>query len=119
MTGMDEIVSLRRAGLRPSAVFVDLVAEAPSDEFVLSACGVVEVAIGRADRLSEIDFRPLVGLRVHISDFTGDRQRHRRAAAMVAAVEPSHLVMPVWEGDTLAVHQRWAGSPARTETFRV
>jgi len=118
MTGMDVVIALRRSGVKPSAVFIDLVKEAPRDPYALGPTGIVNINIARTDSLAEIDFRPLVGLRVHVIDHVDDRARHRKVAAMVAAVNPVHLTMPVWEGDTLAVHQRWAGEPARTETYR-
>ena len=119
MTGMDMVVELRCAGAKPSGVFVDLVDEARSDPYALSDTGIVNVNIGRTDRLADIDFRPLVGLRVHVYDFIGDRARHRRAAALIAAVEPELLVMTVVDGDNLVVHRRFAGDPARTETLHL
>ena len=119
MTGMDVVVELRRSGLKPRAVFVDLVANAPRDPHALSASGIVNVNIARTDSLADIDFRPLVGLLVFVCDFDGTGTRHRTAATMLAAIEPRHLVMPIWHGETLVVHQRWAGTPARTETIRI
>lgn len=121
MTGMPTVVALRRDGLKPAAVIVDLVDQLgrlDSEQFALTASGMVSVTIPRADSLASLDFRPLVGLTVHLHDSTGDLKRHRKAAKLIAAVDPAHLVMPVWEGQELAIHQRWAGSPARTETFR-
>jgi hypothetical protein len=122
-TGMQTIIDLRREGSKPRAVFVDLVefiGAYDAEEFCFdSASGIVHVCIGPDERVADIDFRPLIGLRVYVSDFTGDGARHRKASAMVAAVEPAHLLMPVQEPDRLTVHQRWAGAPVRTETFHV
>jgi len=115
---MDVVIELRRSGVKPAAVFVDLVREAPRDPYALGPTGIVNVNIGRSDSLSEIDFRPLVGLRVHVIDNVGDLARHRKVAAMVASVDPAYLVMPVLDGASLVLHQRWAGNPARTETVR-
>ncbi len=121
MTGLQTVVALRREGLKPSAVIVDLVEQLgklDTETFALSPAGFVSVTIPRADSLAGLDFRPLVGLTVHLHDSTGDSKRHRQAARLIAAVNPAHLVMPAWDSDALAIHQRWAGDPARTETIR-
>ncbi len=120
MTGMDTVIDLRRAGRRPGAVFVRLVDLAPRDPYALSSTGNVAIDIARADSLATIDFRPLVGLTVVVSDHADDRARHRKVAALIAAVEPALLVMSVTDGDTYCVHRRWAATadaPARTETL--
>lgn len=119
MTGMEAVIGLRRARLRPSAVFVNLVHRARRDDAPLSPQGIVTVDIGADESLTSLDLRPLVGLHVHVTDFTADRLRHRKVAAMVAAVDPYLLVMPVRQGDDVVVHRRFAGSPPRTETIRL
>ena len=117
MTGMDTVIKLRCAGLKPRAVFVGLVQVAPRNDYPLSSTGIVSVDIARADRLSDIDLRPLIGLVVHVQDFDDDRARHRALAAMVAKVEPALLVMPCVATDgAVILHKRYAGTPARTET---
>lgn len=127
MTGLEAVATLRRKRARPRVVFVDL--ERPSTERLPSWWsneeldpGLLHVTIGPDDALADIDFRALTGLNVHVSDYVGNKRRYRKLAAMIAEVEPAHLVMPVWEGDTLVVHQRWAATPeakARTTTYRV
>ena len=119
MNGMDAVLALRRSGVKPAAVFVDLVAKAKPDRYAMSRSGIVTVDIGRADSIADADFRPLVGLRVFVSDMAGDMTRHRRCASMIAAINPKHLVMPIWIGEKLTVHQRWAGTPIRTESYSV
>ena len=123
MIGMQTVIELRRGRVKPSAVFVSLVERLgplDTERYAMSPSGIVEVSIERADSLAGIDFRPLTGLMVVLHDHTSDTARHRRVAAEIARIKPSHLVMPVWEGDTLAVHQRWQAEPtARTETYRV
>ena len=119
MNGMAEVLALRRSGVKPAAVFVDLVAMAKPDRYAMSRSGIVTVDIGRAESLADVDFRPLVGLQVFVSDIAGDIARHRRCAALIAAINPRHLVMPIWRGEKLTVHQRWAGTPVRTESYSV
>ena len=122
MTGMKTVTALRRAGVKPKAVFVDLVERLGMHEteaYALAPSGIVAVNIVRGNSLTDIDFRPLVGLRVFLNDYAGDAKRFRKVANLIAAVNPAHLIMAVQEGETLAVHQRWAGDPVRTETFRV
>lgn len=128
MTGLEAIATLRRKRVRPGAVFVDL--EHPSTERLpawwnadeLDPAALLHVTIAPADALADIDFRALTGLVVYVLDNTNSLRRYRKVAAMIAEVEPAHLVMPLWEGDTLVVHQRWAATasaPVRTTTCRV
>jgi len=119
MTGMDVVIELRLARMKPTAVFVDLVASAGGDDFAMSSSGTVYVNIGADESLADLDFRPLVGLTVHVNDCAGDHGRHRRVAALVAAVEPALLVMPVVCDGGYVVHRRFAGSPPRTETLHL
>lgn len=127
MTGLEAVVAMRRRRVKPGAVFVDLERAArprgPSwwDDDELNP-SLLHVAITPSDALADIDFRALTGLVVYVLDNTSSLRRYRKVAAMIAEVEPAHLVMPVWEGDTLVVHQRWAATdtaPARTATYRV
>jgi len=120
--GMKTLIGLRREGHQPGAVFVYLVPQlGPLDveRYALSLQGNVDVSIPASEPLSGIDFRPLVGLQVHVTDVTGDRARHRKVAAMVAEVNPRLLVMPVADGDGFTVHIRRAGDPPTTETIRM
>lgn len=119
MTGMECVIDLRLAKLKPAAVFVYLVHHVASNPCPMGPSGIVSVDIPTADSLASLDFRPLVGLTVHVVDTTGRRDRHRKVAAMVAEVNPALLVMPVPSGDQVLVHRRFAGTPARTETIRL
>lgn len=118
MTGLDAVVRMRENHLKPGAVFIDLggpvlrdgrpnAVQADEDAALDDESNIVHVVIAGNQALSEIDFRSLTGLVVHLFDNVGNARRHHRAAALIAAVRPAHLVMPVWEdGDVLAVHQR-------------
>jgi hypothetical protein len=124
MTGMQTLIALRKAGVRPNVVFVDLVKEIgkyDAEPYSLNEyTGIVSVNVADGESLNDLDFRPLVGLRVHASDNTENPARYRRLCSLIAKVNPEHLVMAVWRGEELTVHQRWAGAPdARTESFSV
>lgn len=115
MTGLDTVVQIRRRGLKPKAVFIDLVQSKSNIVQPLSEHGIVNIEIVADEQISCIDFRPLVGLSVHVYDNTASPKRHRRVAAMVAAIAPSLLVVPVPEGSTWTVHRRFAnGTSDRT-----
>lgn len=115
MTGLDTVLQLRRQGVKPQAVFIDLVRSRSAIVEPLANSGIVNVEIVAGDSISGMDFRPLVGLPVHVYDNTDSPKRHRKVAAMVAAVAPSLLVVPVPEGPTWTVHRRFAdGTTDRT-----
>ena len=112
MTGLQTVVNLRREGFKPSAVVIDLVetiSPIDTEENSLSASGIVSVNIARTDSLSDIDFRPLHGLTVHLH---GERLRQARAAKLIAEVHPTRLVVPVERLDGWTVHIRHADKPA-------
>jgi len=122
MTGLQTIRAMRSDGLKPGAVFVYLVPQLgplDAEQYALSQQGNVDVSIAADESLAGIDFRPLVGLYVHVVDVANDPVRHRKAAALVAEVNPRVLVMPVADGDGFTVHVRRAGEPATTETIRM
>lgn len=115
MTGLDTVIDLRNRGLKPKAVFVDLVLAPAAIEDPLSLSGIVNVEILASDSLASIDFRALVGLTVHVYDNAGDPNRQRKVASMVAAVEPALLVVPMVGGATWTVHRRFAGDPPTSD----
>ena len=119
MTHLDLIADIRRRGLKPDAVFVDLVSAIDAGNDGLSLTGHVVCEIAQHEALADIDFRPLRGLRVHLQDIAGDLERHRRAAALIAAVEPACLVMPIHDDEGMTLHRRFAGNPATSDTYRV
>lgn len=102
MKGLRELVEIRAKGLRPRAVWVDLVkAHGPWDS--LSRFGNLTVEILPSDSLAELDFRPLVGLDVTVSDHTDAPARLKRIAAMVGAIKTNTLVMR--DGDRLHIRR--------------
>lgn len=121
VTGMHTVIALRKNGLKPAAVVVDLVhtiGKYDAEKFAFNeSSGIVSVNIAAAESLNDIDFRPLVGLQVFVHDNTGNRARHRRVCALIANSEAEHLVMPVWDGVDVTVHQRWSGTPPRSESY--
>ncbi|MEI2676499.1 MAG: hypothetical protein V9G29_00740 [Burkholderiaceae bacterium] len=111
MTGLSELIALRRSGLKPAAVFIDIVSSRAAIFAPIGDNGIAYLEIEASDCLASIDFRPLVGLNVAIFDNTGNDRRHRQVAALVRAVEPARLVVPIAAGGTWAVHCRHAGNP--------
>ena len=119
MTGMETVADLRRDGVKPAAVVIDVVTTIraiDAEAYALSPSGIVSVHIARADSLADIDFRPLHGLTVHIH---GERERQARVSKLVAAVEPARLVVPVENDDGWTVHIRIAGNPPTSEVFAI
>lgn len=119
MTGLKTVSALRRDGLKPAAVAVDLVetiGQFDHEDYALSAAGIVNVHIARADSLADIDFRPLVGLTVIIH---GERKRQARVAKLIAAVEPALLVVPVEHDGGWTVHRRFSGAPITQDRFEI
>lgn len=123
MTGMQTIIDLRRGRQQPGAVFVYLVpANGATDieRYALSPQGNVAVNIAASESLGDIDFRPLVGLHVEIRDTTNDPIRHRKAAELIAAVNPRFLVMPIATERGFTVHVRDSSTqPPTTSTVRL
>jgi hypothetical protein len=116
MKGMDTVISVRREGMKPSCVLVYLVDAIDHEGASISEKGTVIVEIAKHESLSDIDFRPLVGLYVLLCDVVDDMARYRQLGALVAAVNPSRLVMPIDDGETYTVHRREGG---KTESFRL
>jgi hypothetical protein len=123
MTGLDTILEMRRRRKKPSAVMIDMVLRRTfhSDPlFRVSPTGIVQVEIEEADSLTDIDFRCLTGLHVQLYDhLTGNAARHRRAAAMIAAVNPAILVVATATDTGWTVHTRRTGTPPTTESMRL
>jgi hypothetical protein len=110
------VIALRNAGLKPRAVFLDLVAAKFRKQPTITEGGVVTCQIVPDQSLADIDCRPLVGLTVHVQDFTGSRDRHRALARLVAAAGPALLVMPVLANDGgLTLHKRFANGETTTD----
>lgn len=92
MKGLRDLAEIRAEGLRPRAVWVELI-KAHGPWSVLSRQGNLTIEILPTDSLAELDFRPLVGLDVTVSDHTGNQTRLKRIAAMVGAIKTKTLVM--------------------------
>jgi hypothetical protein len=111
---MSTLVSLRRSGSKPGAVFVYLIEQHDTKQPSMSQHGNAAIEIRSADAVADIDFRPFVGLNVHLCDVVGDTQRYRQIAKGIAAAKPARLVMPIETADGMVVHQLEHG---KTETF--
>lgn len=120
MIGMDRVAELRRSGLRPIAVFVqlrDVIAPAGPMADPLGHAGLVTVQIADDESLGDLDLRPLTGLKVCVESFTNDRSRLMDLAVRISKLEPSLLWCPEIDGSSPAVHVRRKGPPATSETY--
>lgn len=115
MKSMDLVLEMRRRGLRPKAVFIDLVDKPSIAVDPLSRHGIVTLEILASEPISAFDFRPLTGLAVHVYDQVGDPYRQRKVASAVVEVEPSLLVVAMPEGATWTIHRRFSGNPETTD----
>lgn len=113
MKGLDAIAKIRAAGMKPKAVHVHLVASLTASHQVVSRAGSVTCELAAHESLSDLDLRPLVGLQVITADFSGNRERHRRLAKLIAQQEPSILCM--FDGSTL--YRRTGGANPQTEVI--
>lgn len=111
MTGLDTIVGLRSRGVKPRAVHVYLVVALDPGQPALSRSGSVTCEVALHESLSDLDLRPLHGLYVLTHDLTGNRERHRRLARLVAEQDPAQLC--TFDGSTL--YRRIAGETPTTE----
>lgn len=109
MTGMRELIETRFGGLKPSSVWVYLVPKASRLVGYLGD-GMFAIEIGEADRIRDIDFRPLIGLSVAVTDKVGDVQRHRESCRLIAKANPSRLDMICRAADGWTVHTLEAGN---------
>ena len=102
MKALDFLAKLRSAGVKPSYVMLDL-ADKPIKPWC-SQTGAVHAEIGSAERLTEIDFRPLVGLQVQLGDRSDNAARLRKVSKLVAAEKPAMLAVFT----PTAMHRLWA-----------
>ena len=121
MNGMEQVIAVRQRRAKPEAVTVRLVREPQRHPFGLSwldfgaDSGHFTVEVLPGDGITGLDFRPLTGLFVTVEDEADSPSRHRKVAALVAAVEPETLVMPCRDADGTTLHIRRRGV---TETHR-
>lgn len=120
MTNLDVIADVRKAGYKPRAVQIHLVETIDTGMLPMSGYGSVTCELAAHESLADLDLRPLRGLFVLTFDFTGNRDRHRHFAKLVADTEPSILVMHDTDisGHGM-IYRRFAGDPPRTESFRL
>lgn len=96
MTGMKTLLALRQRKVKPTAVFVDLVhtiAKYDAEHYSFAEySGIVSINIADSDSLNDIDFRPLVGLDVFVTDHTSNRARYMRLLDMAADAQTARTV---------------------------
>lgn len=114
MRGMSALMALRLQRIKPDAVFVYLVERKDDQQPIMSDKRNLVIEIERSDSLSEIDFRPLIGMKVHMCNVGEDAQRYRQLGALMAKAKPARLVMPIETESGMVVHQLEDG---KTGTF--
>ena len=107
MSAFDIIARLRQRGAKPKHVMLDLVSGHATPAWCTET-GAVHAEIGADESLSDIDFRPLVGLSVQLGDRSGNEPRLRRVAKLAADANPAMLAVFVERGHTFTMHRRWA-----------
>lgn len=111
MNAMDFIADLRLKGRKPAFVMLDLADKAmPAWS---SERGAVYADIAAGDPLADMDFRPLVGLKVHLWDGTGNEARLRRVAKACAEAKPALLTVLTGKG----LHRLWADGRSDWRAF--
>jgi hypothetical protein len=116
MTGMDAVIELRREGVQPACVMVDIVRDLDRGQTLMRRYGIVTVQIPATDSLADLDFRPLVGLYVQAFDLMNDPERHTAVAKAIVDVNPRLFVMHT-QSDTYVAHVREAGDPPVTRSY--
>lgn len=97
MIGMTPLIHMRQAGYRPSAVFVsdtDDVQRAQTWQRapnLFNRCWHAHIAIQAQDIPEGLDFRPLVGLKVHLVDARTNGRLKRLYKAILAA-QPAYVI---------------------------
>lgn len=102
MTGMKTLVALRRNSVKPEAVMVDLVhniAKYDAEAYAFAEnSGILSINIAHRESLNDIDFRPLVGLKVFAFDNTGNPLRYQRLCDLIEKIDATlMLALPVLE----------------------
>jgi hypothetical protein len=116
MNVLQAIAELRQSGRRPRRVDVDLVAEPIPDPEPLYG-GVAWLQIPRRTGIADIDFRPLVGLQVYVTDRDGNETRLRAASKAIVEVEPALLVVFTERHGAITMHRRFAGNPPTQDSY--
>lgn len=115
MKGLRDLVDIRKSGQKPNAVWVELV-KSHEEWDSLSRHGNLTIQIVPTDHLADIDFRPLIGLDVTVTDLTNNPRRLMAVGAAVGAVQTRTLTLPVYDSQGLTLHIRRGET---TETHRL
>jgi len=116
MNVLRAIASIRRAGRKPKRVDIDLVTEAVPDPDPLFG-GAAWLQIPRSAGIADIDFRPLVGLQVFVTDRDGNPGRLRALSKAVADIGPELLVVFTERDGVTTMHRRFAGKPPQQDSI--
>lgn len=117
MNALQAIAALRRRGKKPRCVMVDLVSDGCTPlQPAIGDRGIAWVDVPRSVGIADIDWRPLTGLSVHLSDSVGNRARLQAVAKAIAEVEPALLAVFIERDGVTTMHRRFAGSPTRTDS---
>lgn len=114
MNALQFVASLRMQDIKPASVWIDAV---PAKPFPAWFSGSVHAEIGDDESVSDMDFRPLVGLTVHLGARGSRQERVRRLAKRVAEAKPALLCVYSDEGGKFVMHRLWAdGRSDRSST---
>lgn len=110
MTGHEQLIAMRRAGKRPACVWVwddaDPVSARAAREWQdnpnpFAGKLYAEIHLSETDVPEALDFRALVGMRVHLFNNRG-ADRARRVFKAISKAEPGFLISVV--GDEVLIH---------------
>lgn len=110
MTGHDALLKLRRAGLKPACVWVldddeptslRMARDWHTEPNTVAQKFFAHIQLAQTDIPESLDFRPLVGLQVHLRCARG-KARARRVFNSLAAAEPAFLIAA--EGGEIWTH---------------
>jgi hypothetical protein len=104
MNGLQFVAALRRQGIRPQSVRIDAVTRKPLPAWYSGTS--VHAEIGPDESIADMDFRPLVGLSVHLGG--ADLKRVRRVAKRAAEVKPALLCVYRDDETGFTLDRLWA-----------
>ena len=104
MNSLRFVAELRGRGIKPACVGIEAVPGKAAQPWFSD--GTVHAEIGSSESLSDMDFRPLVGLKVQLGLMGGDYARVRQIAKRAAEVKPS--VLAVFDPTNRVLHRLWA-----------
>jgi hypothetical protein len=109
------LAELRRVGKRPPSVHLEIVNEVDrfAAQYPFSPWGPMHIQIPDSLHLSDVDWRVLHGLRVHIMGMYPEHaDRVRKATKAAQSVDPAELTVLCPDGDSGAwtAHRRVLGA---------